>query len=83
MTLRPILYIVGLFLLTLAAFMCIPMMFDIYASNMNWRSFAFSVGITGFIGGILTLSNKQNDIEVSGRGAFLLTALAWLSLCFF
>jgi len=84
MDLRPALYIVGIFLLTLSLFMCAPLIIDLFNPyGGNWRSFAFSTGITGFTGALLMLSNKQEEIEISGRSAFLLTALTWFVLCFF
>lgn len=83
MDLRPILYIVGIFLCVLALAMVIPAAVDLYDHNHDWISFALSMGICGFTGVILILANRQESITISGRQAFILTAAAWISLCFF
>ena len=83
MNFRPIFYVVGLFIVTLSVFMLIPMIVDVSNNNDNWKAFAFSSALTAFIGGLLALSNKNKNIEISGREAFLLTALSWISLCVF
>ena len=83
MDLRPVLYIVGIFLCTLAGFMAIPLLLDVYYSNPEWKAFATSLGLCGFSGITLLLGNKQKNIEISGRQTFLLTALSWIFLCLF
>jgi len=83
MDLRPVLYIVGLFLCILGGFMAIPLFLDLYHFNNEWKAFASSCGLSVFCGVLLILGNKQQKIEISGRQAFLLTALTWLFLCLF
>lgn len=83
MDLRPVLYINGIFLCVLAAFMAIPLWWDLYNFKTEWKAFAISLGLCGFCGTILILGNKQSEIEISGRQAFLLTGLSWVFLCLF
>lgn len=63
--------------------MIIPVGYDLYTNNADWIAFAISMGLCGFGGILLILANKQNKIEISGRQAFMLTALSWVFLCFF
>lgn len=63
--------------------MGIPVAIDLYDVNDDWKAFAIAMGITGFSGILLILSNKQNKIAISGRQAFMLTALAWIFLSVF
>jgi trk system potassium uptake protein TrkH len=83
MDLRPILYIVGIFTCVLAITMAIPIAIDAYDANKDWQVFAYSMCFTAFCGVTLILANKQDKIKISGHQAFFLTALSWLSLCFF
>ncbi|PCH99514.1 MAG: potassium transporter TrkH [Alphaproteobacteria bacterium] len=80
---RPVLYIVGIFLCVLAITMAIPAAIDIYDAHDDWKAFAISMGLSGFTGVLLILSNRQRQIKITGRQAFLLTALSWFALCFF
>ncbi len=83
MDLRPVLYIVGIFLCTLAGFMIIPVILDAYLFNDTWKGFAISMALCLFCGGLLILGNKQQSIHITGQQAFILTGLSWLALCFF
>lgn len=83
MDLRPVFYIVGLFLCILAGFMAVPLFLDLYHFNSEWKAFASSCGLSVFCGTLLILGNKQQKIEISGRQAFLLTAMTWGFLSLF
>jgi trk system potassium uptake protein TrkH len=83
MDLRPVLYIVGIFLCMLACGMVVPMSLDLIDDHEDWRAFAVSLSLCGFSGVLLMLSNKQTNIDMSGKQAFLLTALTWIFLCLF
>lgn len=84
MQFKPVLYILGLFLCVLASAMIIPIAIDIYDDfHDDWKAFAISMGICGFCGTILMLSNHQKEVQITGRQAFLLTAFSWVGLCLF
>jgi trk system potassium uptake protein TrkH len=63
--------------------MVIPIAIDLLDSHDDWKAFAISMGICGFCGALLLLSNHQKEIKVTGRQAFVLTALSWIGLCLF
>ncbi|MGD9785238.1 MAG: TrkH family potassium uptake protein [Hyphomicrobiaceae bacterium] len=76
--LRPILFIVGLLLVVLAAAMVLPALVDLADSHADWRAFLASAVATFFIGGLLVLLNFDNkSIAFSVKDGFLLTTLAW------
>lgn len=83
MDIRPVLFIVGVFLCVLALSMVIPIACDLYIDHHDWKVFMAAMGLTGFTGILLILANKQKNIEVSRRQAFVLTALSWIALCLF
>lgn len=83
MNLRPVFYIVGLFLIFLGAAMALPAAVDLAADNSDWRTFVVSGVITVFIGGTLMLCCRGGMQSVGRREAFVLTALSWIVLCAF
>ena len=83
MDLRPILYIIGIFLCMLSGFMTLPLFVDMYNLNPTWKAFGLSFGLSAFCGFLLILGNKQQAIEITGRQAFLLTAMSWIALSIF
>jgi trk system potassium uptake protein TrkH len=83
MDLRPVLYVVGIFLCILAGFMIIPTLLDAWFFQETWKGFMSAMGISFFFGILLILGNKQAKIDIDRKQAFMLTALAWLALCIF
>lgn len=76
---RPILFIVGVLLATLAAAMVLPAVADAAVGNRDWQVFAISAALTLFVGGILVLSTRGLARGGIGlRQAFVLTTLCWL-----
>jgi len=80
---RPLLYVIGILLSTLAVTMALPMLVDLSLGNEDWRIFLLCMMITGFFGGILILTNSGHKFNLSIKQTFLLTTLSWLSLCVF
>jgi trk system potassium uptake protein TrkH len=80
---RPILFIVGILLSTLALAMTLPAMADLVVGNPDWRVFASSAALTLFIGVALILSTRSSTRRINLRQAFVLTALSWLVIAIF
>ena len=83
MDLRPVLYVIGIFLSIMAISMVLPMLTDLYFGHDDWRAFFICIIITAFFGGSLILSNSTQNFSLSLRQAFLLTTLTWVTLCIF
>ncbi len=84
MDLRPVLYVVGIMLSTLAVSMCFPMFADLYAGNKDWKFFFICILFTLFIGSALTLTNRsKTGFDLSLKQAFLLTVISWIFLSAF
>lgn len=83
MDFRPVFMIVGILLSTLALFMCIPAIVDLFIGHPDWEVFAISASVTMFVGVALALASNSRGAEFSVRQAFLMTTLAWLCLTFF
>lgn len=80
MNLRPILYVTGILLCTLAASMVIPIFADLSANNDDWQVFMLCMLFTAFIGGALILTNSGGKFHISIKQTFLLTTISWIAL---
>ncbi|PJB70508.1 MAG: potassium transporter TrkH [Alphaproteobacteria bacterium CG_4_9_14_3_um_filter_47_13] len=83
MDFRPILYVVGILLSTLALGMAVPMLADLYYGNPDWKVFFLCIVLTAFFGGILVLSNKGETLTINTRQGFLMITLSWIILSAF
>ncbi len=81
--LRPVLFVVGILLTTLAAFMFVPALADAMVGNPDWRVFLAAGFFTLFIGITLMLMNRTGPVRLSVRQTFLLTTLAWIVMAAF
>jgi trk system potassium uptake protein TrkH len=80
---RPVLLVVGILLITLAAAMVAPAAVDAVVANPDWQVFAASAAITLFIGLALVLSCRARRFRLNVRQAFVMTALSWLTITLF
>ena len=82
--LRPVLFVIGLLLLALAASMLLPALIDLIDGAPEWRIFVESAGISAAAGGGIALAFRPaQKIEFTVRGAFLLTVLVWIVVSLF
>lgn len=79
---RPILYVTGILLCTLAFSMTLPILVDLSANNPDWKVFLFCMTLTGFLGGALVLTNSSEKFNITMRQTFLLTTVSWTILAF-
>lgn len=85
---KPVLYVIGLLLMTLAALMCIPLITNIiFNTPANQMAFTLSPLVTFGFGAFLWWSCKSSfESDVFGlrsREIFLLTNLSWVLVCVF
>jgi trk system potassium uptake protein TrkH len=81
--LRPILFILGLLLTTLALAMSLPALVDAATGHADWQVFLASAGLTLFIGVALILTMRGGDLAIGIREAFVLTLASWLGVTLF
>jgi len=75
---RPVFFVIGILLTTLAVVMILPALVDGAAGNPDWTVFAASAALSLFIGVSLIIGNWAPHFNMDVREAFLLTTLAWL-----
>lgn len=83
-TLRMIGFIIGLFLITLAVSMVIPMLtLLMYQRQDDLDAFLWSSLITFVAGLLLVAPGKPKDAHMRPRDMYLLTSLSWVVVCIF
>ncbi len=78
--LRPILFVLGVLVATLAIAMILPALVDLAVGNQDWEVFAVSSGVTFFFGIMLVLACRISARNLDMRQAFILTTLVWIAL---
>ncbi|WP_279627492.1 potassium transporter TrkG, partial [Thalassospira sp. GB04J01] len=77
---RPILFIIGILLCTLAVGMFVPALVDLYYGQSDWLVFSAASFVSLFVGGALIMMNRMENLKINSRQAFILTTLSWLVL---
>ncbi len=77
---RPILFILGILMSTLALAMCLPAVADVAVHNPDWQVFALASAFTLLIGVMLMLTTRSPNRGLNQRQAFVLTSLSWAVL---
>ena len=80
---RPVLSVLGFFLLGLSATMFVPAIVDLIYNNSGWDNFVISSIITSFVGLMFFLVSRGNKSELNTKSAFLLVTLSWIILSIF
>ena len=81
--LRPVLFVVGILLITLALAMALPAIADGVTANPHWRVFLAASVFTLFIGTCLVLANRARNPRLTVRQAFVLTTVSWVVVAAF
>lgn len=76
--LKPILYVVGLFISGLGAMMLIPGLVDVAKGDRDAEVFFVSAAITIFLGSMFAITNRGDASHIEPRQAFVLTTTAWV-----
>ncbi len=81
--LRPVLFVVGILLITLSLAMVLPAIADGVTANPHWRVFLAASVFTLFIGTCLVLAFRMREPRLSVRQAFVLTTVSWVVVAAF
>ena len=59
---RPVLYLLGMLLSTMAAAMLIPLIAELFVFKTDgWQEFAVAFFLTGALGSLLAMANRSTD----------------------
>jgi len=78
---RPVAFVVGAFICTLAPLLLICAVVDLAADNPDWMVFVGSAMVTFAFGSLLTLATRAENLEFDIRQGFLLTIAVWVAIC--
>jgi len=80
---RPILNILGFLLCIESLAMTIPLLFDLFYNNQDWKQFFYSSFFIFFLGLVLFISFKKEKLKIGLRQAFVLTVASWFLIALF
>ncbi|MFP9133301.1 TrkH family potassium uptake protein [Shewanella algae] len=80
---RPLLFILGLFLSMLTAFMFIPLFFALFYGEETVAAFMASALVTGTVSSICMHRGQGQKLNLNIRDMFLLTSLTWFIVSLF
>ncbi len=80
---RPVLFVVGILLTTLALAMMLPVVADGVDGHPDWKVFLAAGVFTLFVGTSLILANRTAEMRLSVRQAFVLTTVSWIVISAF
>jgi len=83
MDLRPVGFIFGYLVMALAGAMIIPVGVSVLTGDGEWPAFAGAMGASVFVGGMLILGLRPEQIAIDRRQGFVVTSLAWSGLPLF
>ncbi|MBR9728844.1 TrkH family potassium uptake protein [Shewanella intestini] len=83
LNIKPLIYILGIFLSILTVFMFIPMVFSVYYAEETIADFIISSIITGSAAILLIQSSDTKAVELNIRDMFFLTSMTWFVISLF
>ena len=81
--LRPVIYILGIFVLTVGLAMLVPGLADLLVGNPDYNAFFASSAVALFFGGMMVAGGYTDHIDLDVRRGFLLTSTSWMLVSFF
>ena len=83
LTIRPVVLVLGILLITLGGTMLVPALVDFVLNNADWKIFALSSLTTTSTGAFMFFATRGHSSGMKVRQAFLMTVGAWLILSAF
>src|SRR3546814_12951926 len=77
---RPILFIIGIFVVTMGLAMIVPAITDAIAGHRDWITFAISAGCAAFVGGLMVPGSMVSPVTLTLLQGFTLPPLPWIVL---
>ncbi len=83
MSIKPILYVIGLFLMLLGAVMITPAIYNLCTDSAGEAGFLEAAFITFLSGALMSMTTRITMFRLDPRQIFLLTTLCWLMVSAF
>ena len=81
--LKPIALVSGTVTCAVGFFLFIPLIAEIIYESESWQSYAVPILLYLIVGGSLVITNRNVDLKISLKEAFIITVLSWLLFTFF
>ena len=78
--LRPIALVIGTVMCAVGFLLFIPLITEVIYKTESWQSYAVPILINLIIGGSLVIINKNVELKISIKDAFIITVLSWFLL---
>ncbi len=76
--LKPIALVIGTVICAAGFFLLIPLITEVVYKTESWQSYAVPILLYIIVGGSLVIINKNVDLKISLKEAFIITILSWL-----
>tara|TARA_Y200000002_G_scaffold379348_1_gene388430 strand:+ start:332 stop:1780 length:1449 start_codon:yes stop_codon:yes gene_type:complete len=80
--LKPIALVSGTVICAVGFFLFIPLTTEIIYKTESWQSYAVPIMLYLIVGGSLVIINRNVDLKISLKDAFIITVLSWLLMTF-
>ena len=78
--LKPIALVSGTVICAVGFLLFLPLITEVIYRTESWQSYAVPVLLYLIVGGSLVITNKNVDLKISLKDAFIITVLSWLLL---
>ena len=79
---KPIALVSGTVICAVVFFLFIPLITEIIYNTESWQSYAVPILLYLIVGGSLVITNKNVDLKISPKEAFIITVLSWVLMTF-
>ena len=80
--LKPIALVSGTVICSVGFFLFIPLVTEVIYKTESWQSYAVPILLYLIVGGSLVIINRNVDLKISLKEAFIITVLSWLLMTF-
>ena len=80
--LKPIALVSGTVICAIGFFLFIPLITEVIYKTESWQSYAVPIMLYLIVGGSLVIINRNVDLKISLKEAFIITVLSWLLMTF-
>jgi trk system potassium uptake protein TrkH len=80
LNLKPIALVGGTVACTVGFLLFIPLITEVFYKSESWQSYAVPILIYLIVGGSLVITNRNVELKISIKEAFIITVLSWVLL---
>ena len=77
---KPIALVAGTVICSVGFLLFIPLVTEIIYQTESWQSYAVPILLYLIVGGSLVITNRNVELKISSKEAFIITSLSWILL---